>query len=173
MIIRDFEGRDWDYDQDRITVDEFRQIKKKYQLTARGFGEGIEQGDPDALTCLYWTMLRQAGDQAAVLSDSLNFAVGPLYTAMAAAQAAEEASEKARLEAEAAEAARLAAVPTRPAGLPSPEPGSPKAPASPGPADGEGPGSTGSSTATSSSSAASTSSPSPGSATSAPPTSEG
>ena len=136
----------------------------------RGFEhwrDGIEDGDPDALTCLYWCMLLQNGEPAAILSDKIDFPVGPLYTAISEAQKREaeaaEAAAKAELEAEAERAASLG--PTRPAGPPSPAP--PSRPDTTPPPPGqlpEAPSSTGSGPATSSSSAPSTSSSSPASA---------
>ena len=166
-MIFTFQGREWDYDEDRTTVDQFREMKRKYKLTAKAFSDGIEDGDPDALTCLYWCMLLQNGEPAAILSDKIDFPVGPLYTAISEAQKREaeaaEAAAKAELEAEAERAASLG--PTRPAGPPSPAP--PSRPDTTPPPPGqlpEAPSSTGSGPATSSSSAPSTSSSSPASA---------
>jgi hypothetical protein len=167
MIIH-FQGRTYDFDDDRITVDEFREMKRKYKLTARAFDKGVTEGDPDALTCLYWVMQRQAGNHDLVLSDEINFPVGPLYTAISDAQAAEEEANKAELEAQAEQAA--AAVPTQPAGPTSSAPPSPPAttPASPGPSPADPGSSSGSGPETSSSSAASTSTSSPVTAGSEP-----
>ena len=88
----EFQGKAYDFDQNAISLDEFREMKRKYKRTAKGFEEGITEGDPDALTCLYWVMeARQSGNQSLVLSDSIDFPGGAtLYQAMADAAKAEQ-----------------------------------------------------------------------------------
>lgn len=170
-MIVSFEGRDWTFDEDRVTVDQYREVKRKYGLTAKAQSEGVNEGDPDALTCLYWFMQLQSGEPHAILSDKINFEVGPLYTAISAANEREAEAEAARrkleLEAEAARQAELARlVPTSPGapvspGLPSPPDTIRTPPARSLPGAGS---STGSGPATSSGSEPSTCSSSPGSA---------
>jgi len=71
MLTITFEGRDWSFEKEAITVDEWRDLKRKYKMTPKQFDEGIGEADPDASTFVYWIMLRQAGDQRAVLGDHL------------------------------------------------------------------------------------------------------
>lgn len=82
-IIITFEGKDWHFDKDAIGVDEWRELKRKYGMTPRKFDEGLNQGDPDTYTFVYWVMLRQNGDMRQSLGDhlkpdiiALNHAVG-------------------------------------------------------------------------------------------------
>jgi hypothetical protein len=180
-MIVNFQGREWSFDEDRVTVDQYREVKRKYGLTAKAQSEGVNEGDPDALTCLYWFMQTQSGQPDAILSDKINFEVGPLYTAINDANVAEAqaqaAREKAELEAAAEKEAELARlVPTSPggpalSGLPS-RPDTTLMPLDAMEAA-RAPSSTGSGTGTSSSSGPTTSSSSPGSAGSATATSGG
>ena len=119
MIIS-YEGRDWQFDRKAITVDEWRELKRKYKMTPKGFEEGISEADPDASTFLYWILLRQSGDQRAVLGDQLKPDIIALNAAIGAADDDEPEDEP-------------EPDPTRPS--PSP-PASPPAPATPAPAGG-------------------------------------
>jgi hypothetical protein len=127
MIVT-FEGRNWNWDFDAIGIDEWRIVKRNYKMTPKAVQTGMDEADPDSMTVIYWTMLRQAGQQDAVLSDALkpdiillNNAVG---TAIEQEAAERKAAEQAELEAAAAKAAELG--PTQPAGTAaSPEPPSP------------------------------------------------
>ena len=40
-------------------------------MTPKAVQTGMDEADPDSMTVIYWTMLRQAGQQDAVLSDAL------------------------------------------------------------------------------------------------------
>jgi hypothetical protein len=127
MIIKDFEGRDWDWEFDKIGVDEWREVKRKLKMTPKAVQDGIDEADPDSMTVVYWTMLQQAGLPGQPLGDALkpdilalNQAVG---TAAELVVAAEQAARLADLEAAAQQAAQLA--PTSPGGPPSAEPPSP------------------------------------------------
>lgn len=167
MIVR-FEGREFEFDTDKITVDEWRELKRKYKMTPKVFQDAINEADPDASTFAYWVMIRGAGQPNAILGDNLKPDIIKLNHALMAAIDVEEkqeaADEKAALAAAAETAA--AAVPTLPAVPPSPEPPSPpdttpQLPAQPQTATAS---SSGSGAVTSSSSEPSTSSSSPGSA---------
>lgn len=92
MIIN-FEGRRYDFDVDRISVGEFREVKRKYKMTVRQWQEALTDIDPDALTVLYWLMLRQDGQQNEPLGDHLDFPLATLAAAFAAAE--EDAPEEA------------------------------------------------------------------------------
>jgi hypothetical protein len=94
MIIT-YDGRDWQFDREAITVDEWRELKRKYKMTPKGFEEGISEADPDASTFLYWVLLRQSGQQGAVLSDALKPDIIALNKAIADADADEPAEEAA------------------------------------------------------------------------------
>lgn len=160
MIIN-FEGRDWHFDTDDITIDEWRELKRKYKMTPKAFQDGIGEADPDASTFLYWVLLRHNGQPSAILGDHLKPDIVQLNQAAVAAMEKEEAEQEAAKQAE-LEAAAAAAVPTRLAGPLSPAPPSrpDTTPTLPEPLPAEVNGS-GSGTAISSAYAPSTSSPSP------------
>lgn len=84
MII-EFEGRAWEFDPKTITVDEWRQFKRIYQMTPSKFEKGVAEGDPDAYTFLYWIMLRRSGNQMVSLGDHLKPDIIALNAAVAAA----------------------------------------------------------------------------------------
>src|SRR5690348_1048595 len=118
-----YQGREYGFDQRAITVDEWRELKRKYGMTPAGFEALIDEADPDATTFAYWVIRRQAGEQNITLGDHLK----PDLLALNAALA----------EGAKAELARQAAVePERP-GPTGPLPGpvsSPPSPEIPGPA---------------------------------------
>ena len=98
MIIS-YQDTEYDFDQERVTVDEWRELKRKYQMTPRQFQDAIDQADPDASTFLYWSMLRQnGGTNGQPLGDNLKPDILALNQGLAKALEAEAA----RLEAEAA-----------------------------------------------------------------------
>jgi hypothetical protein len=126
----DFDGKVWDFEQRNITIDEWREFKRKYRMTPAAFGDGMDEGDPDALTFLYWTMHRQNGRQNLTLGDHLKFDVIALNHALAAAV---EAGQKAQREADEAEAGGEPD-PTQPSAPPSSPAVSPPSTGTPAPA---------------------------------------
>lgn len=127
MIIT-YQGHDYSFDLRAIGVDEYRQLKRKYAMTPKQFGDGLDEADPDAMTFLFWVLLRQNGtDRGLTLGDHLKPDLIELNNAVAAAQAAEREAE---LEAQATE-------PEPEPGPTSPEPSralSPPSLVTPGPA---------------------------------------
>jgi hypothetical protein len=143
MLIIQFEDREYKFDKNAITVDEWRELKRKYRMTPKQFDDCIGEADPDASTFLYWVILRQSGNQAIPLGDQLKPDIIALNAAVAAALDDEENEAEPD--------------PTQDGSRP----------------DGSTPGLSGSSPRTSARSAASTSSSSQNSAASAPSTSDG
>jgi hypothetical protein len=89
-----YQGTGYEYDQERVTVDEWRELKRKYQMTPRQFQDAIDQADPDASTFLYWTMLRQnGGTNGQPLGDNLKPDILALNQAEAARLEAEQAAD--------------------------------------------------------------------------------
>jgi hypothetical protein len=84
MIIS-YEGTDYDFDTDRISVDEWRELKRKYKMTPKGFQDGLSEADPDAMTFLYVAMQRQAGRANITLGDHIKVDVIALNAAVSAA----------------------------------------------------------------------------------------
>lgn len=71
-----WEGTEYPLDVtfDKVTHEEWLQIKDKLHLTIRQFIEGVEQLDPDAITAVYWLMMRSDGaHDALVLKRSMGF----------------------------------------------------------------------------------------------------
>lgn len=80
-----WQGSEYDFDIDKITVEEARQIKRKYTFTIAGLLEALREVDPDAMTCLYWLVMRSDGKHDdLVLSDDLNFPIVEFGAAWAA-----------------------------------------------------------------------------------------
>jgi hypothetical protein len=124
-------GTEYHFDEEDVSTDEWRELKRKYKMTPRAYGVGMGDADPDASTFCYWIMLRRAGNQQVTLGDHLKPDVLALNKAIAAAQEAEAAAE-------AEEIARTAAEgtpdPTKPAPSAPSSPASPPPPAPPSPA---------------------------------------
>ena len=122
MIIT-FEGKDWQFDREKINTDEWRELQRKYKMTPKRFEEGISEAHVDASTFLYWILLRQSGDQRAVLGDHLKPDIIALNAAIGAADADEPDDDE-------DEPAADEAGPTRSGGR---RPGSPPGKATPAP----------------------------------------
>jgi len=67
-VIITYEGREYSFEVDRIDVTEWRELKRKYKMTPKQFEAGVSEADPDAMTFLYWIMLRQNGQAAPALT---------------------------------------------------------------------------------------------------------
>jgi hypothetical protein len=172
MII-EYQGRQYDFDQDAITVDEWRELKRKYKMTPKGWQDGINEADPDAMTFLWWVLARAAGQPGLTLGDHLKPDVIALNNALGTAVEEEERREAAQAKAELETAAAQAATelgPTQLAVAASPAPPSQTGTTPPPPGQLAAAGSsTGSLTGTSTSFAPSTSSSSAASVVSEPP----
>ena len=57
----DFEGRTWEYDEDRVTVQQAMVLHLAYGLTIKAWQAAIPELDPRALQFCYWLMLQQNG----------------------------------------------------------------------------------------------------------------
>lgn len=122
-MIVEYEGRQYHFDPQAITVDEWRELKRKYKMTPKQFEDGLAEADPDAVTFAYWIMLRRNGRQNVPLGDHLKPDILALNDALNAAQLAE-------LQAQPPEEEGEEAGPTRPSPSPPPSPPSPEAPRS-------------------------------------------
>ena len=89
-MIVSYEGHDYTWDAEQITVDEWRELKRKYQMTPAGFEKALGEADPDASTFAYWVMLRAAGQQHLTLGDHLRPDIIKLNAALAAAAEREQ-----------------------------------------------------------------------------------
>jgi hypothetical protein len=122
MFIK-FADRTYDFDWDAISIDEWREMKRKYKMNMRLVQQGAIEGDPDAVTCAYWAMLRQNGELGRrPLNDDLK--PEPAVAFVLAFMAAMKDEQK-RDEAEEAEAEEQAAAEAEAAENPTqPRPGS-------------------------------------------------
>lgn len=93
MLIMQFEDREWTFDKTEVTVDEWRELKRKYKMTPKAFDECIGEADPDASTFVYWVMLRQNGAQNVPLGDQLKPDIIALNAAIAKALVTEREQE--------------------------------------------------------------------------------
>ena len=82
-LIISYEGKDFTFDQRKIDVVEWRELKRKYAMTPRGFESGLREVDPDAYTFLYWLIRRWAGDVHLTLGDHLKPDIVALFQAVA------------------------------------------------------------------------------------------
>jgi hypothetical protein len=85
-VIITYEGTDYDFSADRVPIDEWRELKRKYGMSPGKFQEGLAEADPDAMTFLYVAMRRQAGDTRITLGDHVKPDIIALNQAVAAAQ---------------------------------------------------------------------------------------
>ena len=98
-----YQGTGYEFDQEAITVDQWRELKRKYHMTPRQFQEATDDADPDAYTFLWWVLLHQNGGTREPLGDGLKFDLIALNHAFGAAvesdlerQAAEQAADPTR-----------------------------------------------------------------------------
>jgi hypothetical protein len=57
----DFEGREWDFDPDRMDVRQATVLYMTYQLTIEQYGDGYDALDQRVYHFAYWLMLQQNG----------------------------------------------------------------------------------------------------------------
>lgn len=86
MIVA-FNNKSYILDLDEMNVEEARIIKKYAALTLKGLQDGLAELDPDAMTCLYWLMLRQAGEDHSI--ERVTFKILKFAEAVGEAQEAE------------------------------------------------------------------------------------
>ena len=90
-----YDGTDYDFDLDEIDVVQATLIKRKFDLNLLTLEQGLRQGDPDALRCIYWLMLSQNGTHMNV--DNVSFKVVKFANAVQKASLKEQ--EEAELKA--------------------------------------------------------------------------
>lgn len=61
MINFKLDGQDYEFDESKMIVAEAREIKKHAGLGLIAFGQGLREGDPDALVALMFLAKRRAG----------------------------------------------------------------------------------------------------------------
>lgn len=98
-----YEGKEYNFDLEDITVQQARTIKSSCNLTLLGLETGLEQGDPDALRAVFWLMLAQNGEVEEI--DRVDFKIVKFARAIDAA-AIEEAKRTKTEEAPKAKAAK-------------------------------------------------------------------
>lgn len=63
-----FNDKVYTLDLEEITVHEQRTIQKYAGFTLRDLEAALKEGDIEALTCLYWLMLKQSGEEEPIES---------------------------------------------------------------------------------------------------------
>lgn len=132
MMFIEYDGRTWDFDYELVTIDEWREMKRKYKMNMRLVQEGAAEGDPDSATCVYWSMLRQNSQlRGRPLNDDLKFDAVTFVLAYQKAavdeQARETAEEAQRIADEAEDEAAEGPTRPRPGSRQSKAPSSPTA----------------------------------------------
>lgn len=89
-----YEGKEYDFDLEEVTVQQARTIKTSCGLTLLGLENGLEQGDPDALRAVFWLMLCQNGERVDI--DRADFKIVKFARAIDAAALAEAEAAKAK-----------------------------------------------------------------------------
>lgn len=56
-----FDGTEYDFDLDEITISQATTIKRKTGLSLLALERGMTEVDPDAMRAIYWLMLVQNG----------------------------------------------------------------------------------------------------------------
>jgi hypothetical protein len=78
-----YDGKDYTFDLDEITVSEATVIKRKTGLSLLGIEKGLREADVDALRAIYWLMLKQNGQNVNI--DNVDFKVIKYTMALQAA----------------------------------------------------------------------------------------
>lgn len=84
LITLNVAGRHLDWDTERITGTELREMKRKYGLTLKTLMPEVADTEPDALACFWWLLVRQNGSEydSVPLNDDLDFPAGALVAAL-------------------------------------------------------------------------------------------
>lgn len=61
MIRFKMDGQEYEFDETKMLVHEARLIKEHAKLGLLGFGQGLREGDPDAIVALLFLAKRRAG----------------------------------------------------------------------------------------------------------------
>jgi hypothetical protein len=60
-LIIEFEGREWEYDEDAVSVQQAMAMHLAHGFTIKAWQQAIPELDPRAVQCCYWLMLQQNG----------------------------------------------------------------------------------------------------------------
>jgi hypothetical protein len=88
----EFEGRKWEYDEDKVTTKQGIEFFDAYGFTILGWQRAILPADPRAMQCCYWLMLQQNGVTDKPLKEC-DFAVIDFIAAYQASVTADEPAE--------------------------------------------------------------------------------
>lgn len=87
-MIVNYEGEDYDFDFDEITVQQAKTIKRECGLTLKGLEDGLSEGDADCLRALFWLMMVNSGIKSDI--NTVDFKIVKFSKAL------QDASEKER-----------------------------------------------------------------------------
>lgn len=63
MALVSFEGKDYQFDIEELTLNQARYISRNCKLSVRKLMDGLVDLDPEALAALYWLMCDQNGER--------------------------------------------------------------------------------------------------------------
>ena len=75
-----FEGKEFTLDLDEISVSQAKVIKVHTGQTLKSLGDGMQEGDPDALRAVFWLMHVQSGVSLDI--DRADFKIVKFLTAL-------------------------------------------------------------------------------------------
>jgi hypothetical protein len=81
-----FEGREWQYDEDAVSVQQAVAMHFAYGFTLADWSDAVPKLDPRAIQCVYWLMLQQNGIKKPL--KECEFALVPFVIAYGEAQRA-------------------------------------------------------------------------------------
>lgn len=113
-----FEGREWSFDEDEITIRQGVAIHMAYGFTVATWLTALGELDARAVQCAYWLMLQQAGIVQAIADTDCRLV--PFMQAYTEARTAEAEADVVRT-AEAAAVQAAPAVPTVPVAAEAPQ----------------------------------------------------
>lgn len=87
-----WEGEGYILDLDEMDTVEARYIKRKTELTPVGLQNALYEVDPEAMTAIYWLMMKQSG-KPVIDIDRINIKIVRFAEAVVDAMAAEADSE--------------------------------------------------------------------------------
>jgi hypothetical protein len=90
-MIVNYNGFDYPLDLEEIEVEEARTVKRYAGLSLKGLEEGLAEGDADAMTCLFWLMLKQSGQDHNI--EKVTFKIVKFAKAVQEAQEAQATKE--------------------------------------------------------------------------------
>jgi hypothetical protein len=97
-MLVDYDGTEYDFDVENITLKQAKAIKDSCGLTLHGLEVGIEEGDPDALRAMFWLMQVSSGVKTSL--EDVDFKIVKFSKAIDEAVRKQQAADAEEAEAE-------------------------------------------------------------------------